>query len=193
MRHIHAPLILLTALACNEGRLEFEVDEGSLSDDETGSEATEGGEGTDPDDGDDTEGTEGTDDAGFQWSGDYEGEQSLGLAAPNGDWVDLCWGSASWEVTDGGDLQGSGDCEMQRGPARGEFMLFDYEGTVDADGMVWGEVVLTRSWSDASDVLELEAWIAQEGGERWVEAWMTGTIQTRDGDTPVEGWAWGGS
>ena len=82
---------------------------------------------------------------------------------------------------------------MQRGPARGEFMLFDYEGTVDADGMVWGEVVLTRSWSDARDVLELEAWIAQEGGERWVEAWMTGTIQTRDGDTPVEGWAWGGS
>ncbi len=193
MRNVHTTLLLLTALACNEGRIEFEVDEGSLSDDETESGTTEGSDGAggtnDPDDGDSSGGT---DDA-FEWSGDYEGEQSLGLAAPNGDWVDLCWGSASWEVTDEGDLRGSGDCEIQRGPARGELMLFDYEGTVNADGMVWGDVVLTRSWADARDVLELEAWIEQEGGERWVEAWLTGTIQTREGDTPVEGWAWGGS
>jgi hypothetical protein len=201
MRPMFAPILLLSALACNEGRIEFDLDDEALSDDDepgttdgSGSSSGSGGStGSGGGDGDTTDPDDGPDDAGSRWAGAYEGEQSLGLTAPNGEWVDLCWGEATWEVTEGGDLLGRGECEMQRGPASGEFLLFDYEGTVDADGIVWGDAVLTRSWMDARDELELEAWIGEDGGERWIEAWMTGTIETRDGDAPVEGWAWGGS
>lgn len=187
----------LAAVACNEGRIEFDLDEDGLSgsDGDTGASSGSGGSAgsggvgggtTDPDEGD-------TDEPGSGFAGVYEGEQSLGATAPNGEWIDLCWGEATWEVSDDGALAGRGDCEIQRGPADGESLFFDYAGTVDPDGMTRGEVVLTRSWMDGRDTLELEAWIVQEGGERWIEAWMSGTFETRDGDMAVEGWAWGGS
>jgi hypothetical protein len=202
MRRAPTLLLLLSALACNEGKIELEIDEEGLSAGEegAGSGASEGSEGsgggntTDPDDGGGEDPDDGGDpDDASPWAGAYTGEQSLGATAPNGEWRDLCWGEAAWEITDAGDLIGRGECVIDRGPQRGEYFTFDYAGESRGDGMVAGQVVLARSWADAVDELEFEAWVSSEGGDQWLEAWMVGTIETRDGEAQVEGWAWGGS
>jgi len=199
MRPAPALLLVLATLACKEGKIELELNEDGIADDETdGSGSTGGapGTGTDGDPGDDEPGDSdpGDDDPapeGSRWAGAYLGEQSLGFITGNGEWRDLCYGEADWDISEDGVLSGRGECVIERGPAAGEALWFEYEGDTGADGYATGQATLSADWRDAVDVLDFEGVLVDEGGETWMEGWVTGTIQTRDGDAPVEGWAWG--
>ena len=190
MRPTHSLLLLLVAMACNEGTIPSDVDaDGGVTDDDAdGSGASQGSgdaSGSDGSDGSDP------DEPGSDWAGDIEGEQTMDSVSPQGEWRELCFGDAAWTVSSDGTLTGQGECELQRGPAAGEVFDLDYSGRVDEAGEVFGEVTLTRSWMDGRDVIEMEGSIEGDGADRTFEAKLYGTIETRNGETEVEGSAFG--
>ena len=192
---LRAPMLaFILGSACAEGRSDVSLDQDAIdADDPDSSGATgnppSGGEGAQPEDGQ-GDGDE-TNDTPPTWSGEYVGEQTLGIVSGNGEWRELCAGEAVLEVSEQGTVTGWGECILVRGPATGEAIWLEYAGDAEPDGVVLGTATLSAAWRDATDELELDAMLAEEQGEQWMEAWMSGTVATRDGDAAVEGWAWG--